>query len=551
MPQTNYLALTIGPIYETMKYCQKTRELWVGSYFFSYFMRTLIDKVMADDIELILPYVDEDKTILTKYREEGVFHDRFIAKSSKPKEELKELIEDDIANTIKKMIEDFKLSDTNKNISMEDLEKALDGYLQYHYIIATEDELLRGTKKPNIVFAIDTILDSMELENSFDFENSTKVCEIDQKDYKKKKVGLVNPLAKLQYEAREMKDIPKDKIVFKPIPKIAIANIWEKVSKDNKNKELLNKLAADVYIEKEDEEDIYDEFYNFLAKEYRDDFKPHHKYYAVIYADGDKMGRTIRSIYEGDDKDTKIEIFSKNLYEYISHDTTNGGKTSLHKVFDDFGGMLVFAGGDDMLAFAPIFGKDDKTIFDLLEALSERFTGIIGKQVSLSFGLNINYYKSPMIEAINTAYNLLMKAKKNNTDALSGSVALSLTKHSGQSFDATFFLGDDSYKQYQELFKLELNSKKACNLPHNIHYSLKNAEYLICDIYNNNSVAIANSRIDTLFEKSIKDDSHSAEAKCALEVLKEYIKILQPKDKEEFEKLISQLAIIKFLRGDQ
>jgi hypothetical protein len=175
---------------------------------------------------------------------------------------------------------------------------------------------------------------------------------------------------------------------------------------------------------------------------------------------------------------------------------------------------------------------------------------VLANDVSLSFGLNIHYYKSPMIEAIDSAYDLLMKAKEHNTEEHSGSISLSLTKHSGQSFGATFSLDDTHYEKYKKLFHDELNDDNIMSLPHNIQYKLKNAEYLICDIYNNNKLEVANKRIDALFENSIKDESHTSNVTTALTQLQEYIKIIQPSNKKSFDNLISQLAIIKFLRGD-
>ena len=538
----NYLALTIGPLYETQKYCKKTRELWVGSYFFSYFMRTLIGKLIKDGVKLIIPYVDDKQEVLSKYREEGIFHDRFIATSNESKEDIKDLIEDSIDSTLEQVIVDLDIEDGHY--------EALKNYLQYSYVIGTEDELKNESNKENVIFAIDAILDSMELQYSFDNANSTKVCKVDDKDYSIAREGLATPLAKLQYEAKEMKNlIESTHFGFKSIPKIAVSNIFEKLDNDSEYKPIVKKLEEDEEKFWRLEDDPYDIFYRAIDR--HPEFKPHHKYYAVIYADGDKMGTTIRNIYNREDKDIEIKNFSKKLYEYISHDAKDDGETSLYRVIDDFGGMLIFAGGDDILAFAPVFGKDGRTIFDLLEELSKRFTDAMGDDVSLSFGLNINYYKYPMIEAIDEAHKLLARAKKNNTKEKSGSVALSLTKHSGQSFDATFLLNDDAYKMHRKLFKDELIASKDTALPHNIQYALKNSEYLICEMYKNHSVEEAHTRLDALFTNSIKDESHSSQATTALDSLKEYIKVIQPKEEEDFKKLISQLAIIKFLRRDK
>lgn len=533
----NYIALTIGPIYETMSYCQKTRELWTGSYFFSYFMRSLMQELV--DLDFIIPYVDKERAIFNNYFEEGVFHDRFIAQSETlSKEQLKTLIE----NKIDKVLNSIAINLLKDEKSFEALKK----YFQYTYIIATEKDLLAGTDKENIIFAIDAILDSMELQNSFDFNNSTKVATISKKDHKQKIDGKVNPIAKLQYETHKMKNIINDSILsFKSIPFIATADIMNK----NIGSENLKRAILDI---DDDNIDGYDEFYKLLQQEQHDAFKPHHKYYAVIYADGDKMGSTIRSIYNDKDKDEKIKDFSKNIYEYITKNS-DPENDRLSKVFDDFGGMLIFAGGDDILALCPIFGKDGEDIFTFIEKLSERFKEQMKKsnaEVSLSFGLSIQYYKSPMIGAIDRANDLLFnKAKKHNTADKSGSLALSLTKHSGQTFNGEFFISDDeSYDKYKKLFTEVLNEK--VELPHNIQYALKKYEYVIIDIFKNYQNE-AEKRIDTLFKKLIEGGDRNPGSEEGLKLLKEYCIAMQPSNEKAFRKLITQLAIIKFLRGDK
>ncbi|MFW2427635.1 type III-B CRISPR-associated protein Cas10/Cmr2, partial [Aliarcobacter butzleri] len=54
-----YIALTIGPIYKTLKNSKKTRELWGGSYIFSYIMKQIILKF--EDRDFVTPYI-KDKT---------------------------------------------------------------------------------------------------------------------------------------------------------------------------------------------------------------------------------------------------------------------------------------------------------------------------------------------------------------------------------------------------------------------------------------------------------------------------------------------------------
>ena len=61
--------------------------------------------------------------------------------------------------------------------------------------------------------------------------------------------------------------------------------------------------------------------------------------------------------------------FWKNLFDFsIKSD----------EVINEFGGVTIFAGGDDLLFFAPIVNKD-KNIFDLINTLSNVFENIFKK----------------------------------------------------------------------------------------------------------------------------------------------------------------------------
>ena len=537
----NYIALTIGPIYETIKYSKKTRELWAGSYFFSYFMKSLIKLLHEDDIEFILPYVDNK--VLNESFEVGIFHDRFIGYSeTHSKEELKAILQKRLNENIHETAKFI-----GSSIQSQEIDKiyyALQSYLQSSFIIATEDELIQSTGKENIIFAIDAILDTMELENSFDFANSAKQFKISENDYSKKTGEPVNPIAKLQYQAQRLKnEIKHSNLTFKTIPDIALASILE------------SKQFEDFdYKDFKENDDIekYEEFYKQFEKKKDDkddednNFKPHHKYFVVISADGDKMGSTIRNIYNSDK--SKITELSKSIYEYITGDKKQNDP-SLVELFEEYGGMLIYAGGDDLLGFAPVIGKNQKTFFSLLEELSTRFQKYLSTDVSLSFGVSITYYKYPMIEAINHAQNQLFSvAKAHNNQEKSGSLALSLIKHSGQTYEGVFFLNDNLYMKYKNLFENVLEEK--VKLPHNLQHSLKQYESVFTDIFATHK-GESYEKLSAFFENVIKDESHDNDAQTALDELKEYIFAFKPANKQLFDTLLSQLAIIKFLRGDR
>ncbi|MDD3505906.1 MAG: type III-B CRISPR-associated protein Cas10/Cmr2, partial [Sulfurimonas sp.] len=163
---------------------------------------------------------------------------------------------------------------------------------------------------------------------------------------------------------------------------------------------------------------------NFLTdgKDIVDDLKrlSHKKYYCIVHADGDKMGEAIK-------ERTNIEKVSENLFKYCEN---------ANKLIKEFGGQTIFAGGDDLLFFAPVLNRSqDKTIFELCDEISKDFSSKI-PQATLSFGVSINYIKFPLYEALQNSRELLFSKAKSGSK---NNIAFNVTKHSGQSFATTIY----------------------------------------------------------------------------------------------------------------
>lgn len=167
--------------------------------------------------------------------------------------------------------------------------------------------------------------------------------------------------------------------------------------------------------------------------------KSYHKYVCIVQADGDNMGAVVTNskLPEG-----KVKDISTELLKF-------GKKAST--AIRDFGGMPIYAGGDDLLFIAPVVGKNNKSILWLLDYINdESFKEVKdlikpmhlrfevgdnkGQEIvpSLSFGVSISYYKYPLYEAHETAVNLLFKKAKHI--AHKNAIALELRKHSGGTF---------------------------------------------------------------------------------------------------------------------
>ena len=185
---------------------------------------------------------------------------------------------------------------------------------------------------------------------------------------------------------------------------------------------------------KSDDNKVSEKAYEKLPK---DKLKSYHKYICVVQADGDNMGKTVS---HSQLSDGKVKEISNALLEF--------GKNSKEKIIE-FGGLPIYAGGDDLLFIVPVVGKDHSNIFQLLDKLNDESFSDVKRIVdecnlrtedereneihaSLSFGVSITYYKYPLYEALASARNLLFgKAKKVDGK---NAIAVDWRKHSGGAF---------------------------------------------------------------------------------------------------------------------
>lgn len=182
---------------------------------------------------------------------------------------------------------------------------------------------------------------------------------------------------------------------------------------------------------------------DIYAKAFGKDYRSCDKYICIVQADGDNMGKTFtcREL-----TDEQLGQISCKLLEF-------GRKAS--KEIRDFGGLPVYAGGDDLLFIAPVTHNSaeggSETIFELIERIdSECFSPVsdlvksLGLKYdagqgrmqeiipSMSYGVYISYYKYPLYEALANAGRLLHSAKVTEGK---NALACGITKHSGSSFE--------------------------------------------------------------------------------------------------------------------
>ena len=141
-------------------------------------------------------------------------------------------------------------------------------------------------------------------------------------------------------------------------------------------------------------------------------------YYAIVRADGDNMGSYIAGLKS----DEEIRRFSLDCFEYCK---------KISARVREFGGITIYAGGDDLLAILPCMTRDrNKTILDFVAEAQGCFYH------DLSFGIEICYTKFPLYEALGASANLLFGVAKNRVgddgNYRKNNTAIEIRKHSGQ-----------------------------------------------------------------------------------------------------------------------
>lgn len=522
-----YIGITIGPIVEVLQNAKKTRELWAGSYLFSYLMKAIATGLQAKGYTLLSPVFEP--ALLNKHTGVGMFHDRCIAESHEAAGDAA----DDIAcvimaakDALAEIIVDIPPSHGAQKTAVL---VYLDKFLQISWVVT---ELNHGD---NIFIEINRLLDSAELQRSFITEpDKHKIFTITGTDVANKEV---DPIAYLQY-----------RVNASALKKEAFGNGAQ--SRFLSMPEIAGREIGISYGDDDDKDP------------YPPDCTLKYKYAALIQADGDNVGALVKKV--ANDPAAARE-FSKALFSFAAE---------VPSIAAVFGAQVVYAGGDDVLSFAPIVFKDF-TVFDYLAALDNRFREIMraledrypeAAYLSLSFGVAAVYYKFPLYEALEQARHNLFAGAKQYGRPDKNAVVFELIKHSGLSLKNIFFLNDKEVREpFQNLLKSELKGDSA--IPHGFQHSLTEYAHIIEHLSTRPDFS---DRIGYLFENCFNEDVHSGNVQkgidLARELLEGFYKFYRNGKKSffdftgdtsrnnlsgVFQEFFSALSIIKHLRGDR
>ena len=403
MTESSYMGLTIGPIYNTLLQVRRTRAVWAASYFFSWFIKQVVDRSKKAGLSIILPYSEK---IYAGSFGAGLYADRvyFDLKGS-AKSEL-ELILNQILDELSEDISKHTGKDK------KDILHYLHEYLNLHI---TESHI---SNKDEILYKLNDDLDQKELFTNAPLHNEDNFLL----EYLDTPLSVFTRLAEDAFgKSRGLR--------FKCIAEIATGTLRG-----------LNTLQYDIIAQatlsnkksKSEDIDFIDAVQN--NEDLSGFLKPHHKYYTVLYADGDNIGNLLKKISHDF---SALQTFSRHLFDF---------GLRAEQVIRNFGGCAIYLGGEDILAFLPLAYSPEANAYthnllDLIHLLDVEFEETLGRYAkeinvnppSLSYGLMSAYVKFPLKEAMHTAHGLLEELKNNKLKFPGkNTIGWRLQKHSGQ-----------------------------------------------------------------------------------------------------------------------
>lgn len=532
---THYIALTTGPIYQTIKNARKTRELWGASYLFSWLMRRLMEKLTASTAfqgDIIMPstHLLAQQAALGA----GMYGDRMylqLADKEKDTAALENIIQEVRTELAKKIA-----------AHIQEGQGLVEAFLDNYLVISFVRKGL--TEQDNIINTLRPYLDTLELQSNYQHSENKDILGA----FLKRINGSF--LIADAFGTRGKRPHPLhpdiDTAGFPSIPEISTRELGQIPTTQTTYKGLLRKFFPEnIKTESPQQEDKNaDTFFEELKTDavFKQDYRAYHKYIAIVQADGDNMGKVVKAI--GEDKEP-LKDLQKGFLDF-AHEAV--------KEINAYGGAPIFAGGDDLLFFAPVVIRDQKEvgqqkhIFQLLTDLNQLFKDAFKKyqqhHPALSFGVSISYAKFPMEEAMTTASEALFsKAKGLKNKIKKNVVSFQIMKHSGHAFGATIPMDSTSYTYLKGL--IDAGLKADSNLLRSVTYKIEQNEALL-EIIGKDTAAVKN-----FIAQNFNEPIHKKPAPAAyLEVIQDLIPQLyaeQSKDHLSAKILYSLLKTIHFL----
>lgn len=445
------IIFSIGPVQDFINTARRSRDLWYGSWMLSELARFVAKEITKANGELIFPTNTEIESIPNKIV--GVVETDDLKKFADDiKEATVTYLVDKLAKTT---LDAIKSKTFNRALADAQIKDLLELYWvgvpyndrEYPEVRDQAEAMLIARKntrdfnqmtganvpKSSLDGSRESVIDEEEYPKNNAYDKEDKVRDLYEK-YRARQgerlsgVDLLKRLGARKDEPNfkstsHMAAIPfmrklgatKDKLISDIRDSFGIAT-WGVGDKDEGSLLFENRLIDLMPNQKKQKELL--NLFNQKIKAVAGDSRPS-PYYALIRADGDNMGKVI----DGQTKEDDHKELSKALSEFAGEveDIVN----NQHQ------GLLIFSGGDDVLAYLPV-DKALSCAYALEKKFKEKlgeYKTVDGKQASLSVGVVIAHHLDPLSDVLKLAKEAEHTAKE-SVEGKNG-LAVTLSKRSG------------------------------------------------------------------------------------------------------------------------
>lgn len=531
MSTMKYTAINIGPIISTISMARKPRELWAASYLFSHLMECIIGelKKKCGVDKIISPACPDKECAAWLVKNVGLYPDRVFIEGEV---DVKEVL-------------DMALGSLAGKVNIE--KDILKSYVNTMYVSVEQPE--------SPIKELNLLLDATELFN--------RPMGNDGREAVLKRIQQVkdSPLFGLAGLGNTMKVKMLSEIASHRLSLINPRK-WAIVGEEARKKELEEEKERRLKGNSEPVEIEEDCYFRWIKEQFPDEFRSHDKYICVVQADGDNMGSIVSAL-----PTEKVKELSEVLLRY-------GCEVS--RLIEKYGGMPVYAGGDDLLFLAPVvsgYQIEDgtvvkQTIFELLDGIDKCYQSVNDKvkalgcsvDTSVSYGLSISYYKYPLYEALESARELLFQKAKNIKGK--NAIAWCLRKHSGSGFVGEFSklkrnertdgIGNDVNRSFKTLMDYPEEDKLVAAVAH----KLKVNEPLL-EMLRKEKKAVREERMIAFYKKEMEEanaekESYIGNTRSLLNALLEcYEEDTKVTTGQILEQMYGMLRTAKFINGEE
>lgn len=409
MTNRTLIIFSIGPVQSFIAAARKVEDLWSGSYILSYLTEEAI-KTCYEIAEqnhypftLISPYITYELLKNPKMDssiEVASLPNRFVAEIDAPEEAIVQL-----AETVEQHV---------KN--------------QFHALC--EEALHKVFNTPRVNKERLLILKSEQVDNLLEIYWTMEKMTYHHGDYHAARAKLESRLAAVkndlpfqqlnQYglvctvcnEREALHDIENIERLSVGEMRSSMKSMWEKRGHEFKEPRIKDdELLCSVCLAKRYARQYFkqiktnDSFKFFARYPSIEEIVTPLKYYAVIMFDGDNMGKFFAK--DGEKAEERHQQLSKKLSIYSMEVVPN--------IIEKYNGKLVYAGGDDVLAFLPIDGALN-AVKELRQAFANPEKGL-GEGASLSGAICIAHIKTPLQYILSELRTLEKKSKEYKNSA--------------------------------------------------------------------------------------------------------------------------------------